>query len=751
MINKGPCPITFSFLKILFRLVYHAFALLGIASVAFGLVYAKKLMNDHSLTPRQFVVKVAEKSGINSEMVQSAVAPNDKFDGYRFTGEMKHTYPRILFKDQSMIDKIRNRYETDPKFAKQTDSLTSGASAWLCAKDYAEGEMAIKSILNTSLVTPKAQGQYGNGLSFALKYDMLANHPEWTEEKRQRIMLMLRKNLKEAFLVLNGKSASMWHGRFELACSTWAVASTLDIRNPADYELLEKAQAHFLEAVKAIEMTEGWPEGYNYWINNRAYPFLLACLSHMNSVQDRDLNARIRKIVKKVGLWTIYGTRPDGMFHLFADTGPRNDLKDETQRVIDLIFLATENPVFKQFSEYIDGRHGREGYYRKYRWGLPVFRGLDDPNQTTRKKREDLSFAENQLPPSRIFGKDYFGQAFIRSGWQNDDTFISYRAGDTFTHHGHYKAGHFTLFKNAPLAISSGVYTGFTTEHRLNYYIRTVSSNSILIMSPDECQQPNKFFKNCVSAGGQRIILPTGSAVTGTRDFKENHIKGKKYQGGDILVFDNTHPAYVYMKSDLTESYSRNKAESVMRELVYLKKQDLLLVHDIVESTRKQYTKKWLLHTWTKPATNHEKVLKGTASNGILETTDKTALVTYNTGKLHVETLLPEKSLMRKIGGSDFRYYVEADGDDSDLDGKNMKTGANDKPWFDAGMWRIEIQPEQPVRKTEFLVILKPFRSGSQPNLDYEKTLTDESTEIRCNGTSVSFSKSGKKAIVREK
>ena len=729
----------------IFRLIYHGFALLGIASMIFGLVYAKKLMNDHNLTARQFVIKAASKLGLNPEIIQTAVAPGPRFADHRLTGHIKVSHPRTIFSSRDQIEKLRKRYLDDPEYRKVVNRYTKGAVRWLCSRDFKEGKKAISDLLNTSLTVPKAQGEYGNGFDIALMYDFLYYHPEWTPDKRNRVNAKIRASLKQALMVLDGGSASMWHGRFQLASANWVAACVLDPLNREDRNLVSRSQAHFLDAVEAATMTGGWPEGYNYWINNRAYYYAVACLSHMNTVADDKTNATIKDSLGTLGLWTIYGTRPDGMFHLFADTGPRNDLKDETQRVIDLMFLATENPVFQKFSEYIDHIHGREGYYRGYRWGLPVFRGLDE--SSSRQKREDLSFAENRLPKSHMFGKEYFGQAFIRSGWQDHDTFISYRAGDTFTHHGHYKAGHFTLFKNAPLAVSSGVYTGYTTEHRLNYYIRTVSSNSILIMSPDECQKPNKFFNSCVSAGGQKIIIPTGSAITGTREFMANIQKGKQYQGGDILIFDNSHPEYVYIKSDLTPSYSDKKAKSVMRELVYLKKPDLLVVHDIVESTRKEYTKKWLLHTWSKPATAHENILKGTASNGILETTDKTALITYNTGKLHVETVLPENSLIRKIGGPDYRYYVETGGDDTVLDGRNMDSGAEEKPWFDAGMWRMEIQSRDPVARIEFLVILKPFSDDAESQPSYQMSEDKKATTLQINDSTLVFSKNSRESF----
>jgi hypothetical protein len=735
-------------LKYFFKILYHGFALLGIASLVFGLFYAKKLMTDHNLTPRQFVVKAAKKMGVAPDLVQSAVAPAQRFQTHRLTGPIKASHPRTLFRSRDQVKMLRNRYRDDPDFRKIVNAYTKGATRWLCAMDFDEGENAISRLLEMELMLPKAEGEYGNGFDIALMYDFLYFHPEWTPDKRNRVNSKIRRSLEQALMVLDGGSASMWHGRFQLAAANWVVASVLDPADDEDRELVARSQAHFLEAVKAISITGGWPEGYNYWINNRAYSYAMACISHMNSVEDLRINADIQKTLETVGLWTLYGTRPDGMFHLFGDTGPRNDLKDETQRVIDLIFHATNDPVYRKYSEYIDHLHGAEGYYRAYRWEIPVFRGLDDMGFSSREKRNDLSFAEATLNPSRMFGKDHFGQAFIRSGWGEQDTFISFRAGDTFTHHGHYKAGHFTIFKHAPLAISSGTYGGYTSAHRLNYYIRTVASNSILILSPDECQKPNKFFDACVAAGGQRIVIPTGSAIAGVDAFMDHVGKGERYQGGDILVFENSHPEYVYIKSDLTGAYSPKKAASVMRELVYLKKSDVLVVHDLVESTRKDDTKKWLLHAWSKPATNSETVVKGTESNGILETFDKRSVIVNDGGKLLVEAVLPENCLTRKIGGPDFNYYVETDGDDGDLDGENMGYGAKEKPWFDAGLWRMEVQPEDAAKNSEFLIILKPHGAEDEPEFTYTTLKEKDATQVHIDGVSLIFSKDPQKPIL---
>ncbi len=717
--------------KLFAKIIWNFFAVIGVLTIIISVLCVNQLFKSYHLTPRQFAAKALKKAEIESPMIEKILSPPDRFADYNFQGQLKSDHPRILFKDKSQVEAVRQRYRLDADYKKMVDSLTHGASAWLCSKNYEKGQKAVNALLSSYLASPDVNENYGNGLDLALQYDFLYDHPDWSDDSRAKIEILLRQNLKELLLLLDGDSASLWHGRFQLACSAWVIASVLDISSGESQNLVRKAQAHFLEAVGAIRTTEGWPEGYNYWINNRAYPYALACLSHINSVDAPELNQIIRDSSETTGMWTIYGTEPGGRFVQFGDSGPRNDLKDETQRVIDLIYLCTRNSVFRNYSAYIEHLHGSEGYYSGYRWSKPVFRGLPELDFNIESKLDDLSVFNGLLDLSRRFGPCTFDQVFIRSGWSKDDTFIYYRAGDTFTHHGHYQAGHFSITKYSPLAIKSGNYSGYTLPHRLNYYIRTVSSNSILIMKPDERVQPNHFFKDNVSEGGQRIIIPTGSAVTSLENYKDNFDKKACFEGASITTFDNSDSKFVYINSDLTKAYSSEKAFNVQRELCYLIQEDLLIVHDLIETKNKDYTAKWLLHLWNKPVTLTEKVLKGKENNGILETYNKDAESTYKDGKLFISAALPKNVILRKIGGIDYRYYVETDGDDSDLDGENMVTGAIEQPWFDSGLWRIEFKSPEKDVKNEFLVLLKPDKKDSNKTPQYKLINTSSVSGIQ--------------------
>jgi len=76
---------------------------------------------------------------------------------------------------------------------------------------------------------------------------------------------------------------------------------------------------------------------------------------------------------------------------------------------------------------------------------------------------------------------------------------------------------------------------------------------------------------------------------------------------------------------------------------------------------------------------------------------------------------LPRDAVLRLIGGESHRFYVEVDGDESELDGENFAAGASARPWFDQGRWRIEIQPPAERARDRFLVLLSPSRGAPRP------------------------------------
>ena len=707
----------------------------GALSLGAALSGGYYILRHFDLTPRQFVLAAAEKSGVEGAWVRGLVGPSPAFSRHRFDGFLRDGHPRILFPDLAnatdeerlaMMEVRKQAYEDHGIAFLEScggGGVMGQAACWYTTGNEDLAKKAVAAMVGYRLNKPNPSGEYGNGWKLAFAYDFLAGYDGFGDDAKALVRKKIRQALWDYLVLLNGDSASLWHGRATLAAQAWLCAVVLDPDSRELRDLITQAQAHFLNVVRALELTEAWPEGYNYWINNRAFPLALAGAAYLNGLNEAVRAEEIRALFNRIGLWHLYATRPDNRIEGFGDEGPRVDLKDETRRVMDIIASMTRNSLFVRYSRFLGQLHGRDSYFEGYRWGFRLFNDPTVPRLLPEKKAS-LDRLDDRLPRAEIFGERALNLAYIRSGWGRDDTFISFRGGHSFTHHGHYDAGHFTLFKGAPLAVTSGTYGRFFGEHRLNYYIRTVAKNSLLILRPDETVRPNRHFKPNVAAGGQRIVLPTGSAITSPGHWMENRGSGQHLEGGQLLAFHYEDNEYAYIAVDLTPAYNNpvfdtggfgGKVSKVVRELLYLYPEDRLLVHDHVVSTRAGYRKKWLLHTVERPDMEGLRVLKGNAKNGILETGAAVARVANGRGRLRLDRVYPEDAVMRLVGGPDYRFYVETDGDDADLDGKNMQDGANLKPWFDTGAWRIEVQPGGDRLNDHFLHVLSPGLDKDRP------------------------------------
>jgi hypothetical protein len=67
--------------------------------------------------------------------------------------------------------------------------------------------------------------------------------------------------------------------------------------------------------VRALQLSEGWPEGTSYWIHNRAFPFALASDCYLTAVgQERVEGLDIRGTIARTALWQLYSLQPDLSF-----------------------------------------------------------------------------------------------------------------------------------------------------------------------------------------------------------------------------------------------------------------------------------------------------------------------------------------------------------------------------------------------------------------------------------------------------
>lgn len=693
------------------------------------------------MSPRYLAVASLKRWGIDSELLDELLAPPPLYVSRELDGTIRATRPRIIMPQLASWDgrgiapllqqRTMAHREAGEALAEdeacEREGLMNRVSCWLVTGDQRRARLAVDDMLAGQPIAPDDNGAYGDSWEWALALDLLAMNPAVSASERGAIAGKLRRVLRAHLRLLDEQNVSLWHGRSSLAAQAWLLAVAALELSEEDLPLARRAQGHFQQTLAALALAEAWPEGYTYWINSRAFLVTLAASAYINGLEDSQRAPAILASLRRVGLWTVYATRPDHRVEALGDEGARVDLKDETRRVIDIVAQVTGDSVFATYSAYLGRVHGAKSYYPGYRWGLPLF---NDPAVPLLPdiERGSLVGLERYLPRAEIFGRGAMNLFIARSGWGGDDSLVTLRAGHSFTHHGHYDAGHFTLFKAAPLAVNSSTYDGkIRSPHRLGYAIQTVAKNSLLVLPSTENRGSAGSAAYLQAGGGQRVVMPTGSRVLSVEDWRDNLGAGRHYEGGDLLAFHLERERYAYLRVDLTGAYDNPRHESggegnagrvrsAVRELLYLYDEDRLLVHDIVQPLATDATVKWLLHTVNRPYMPDSLLAMGDLEAGIMESQADWARIFNGPGRLDLKRIYPDNATMRLIGGRGFEYYVES-GVRADAVaglGANLVEGASASPWFDPAAWRLEVEPTNPGAQAHFLLALSPSIGGDR-------------------------------------
>ena len=621
------------------------------------------------------------------------------------------------------------------------------ASRYVITGDLSYAVKALDLMASSTLSYYGTEGDKERGVSWAFAYDWIysawansPNPPADLSTKLTNIEGKLASWVGSAINDLNSGSPSLWHGRASMGALAWTVTMALPA-NDTQYDYYrQRAWYHWQRGLKATGAAGAWPEGPTYWSHRRAVTFPLALQTYRSAIANAPPLEVADPVgdLRTLGLWTAYTERGDGSFNRYGDVAWFVDINGSDYgrigRSLDLYAKVTGDPALAAFAEH--GRQYKQPLYDgEHGWLYPIAYDPNLPKPATFDPAAPGECLNDELPRAMVFGRDTIGFVAMRQGWSPGDTQIAFKAGDYMAHHEHSDQGSFTIFKNDPLVIHSGGYgpfngTAYTGTHRLNYYVRTVSTNSILIQRPDETWQPAWGVSppgGFTNDGGQRMITNVGGNVRSVEWWNDRKTSDYNYETGDITAFHNSDGDYTYIASDITRAYNSTlydsqgqggKVSLVTRQMVYLQDVDVLIVFDRVNSTDPNYKKKWLLHTPNKMIGGTEVVAVGASDNGIIEVdgdtiAGNTMTMTNGGGKLFLQTLLPASYTVNKVGGADYRYYVEDDGDDGDgYDGSNHQGEYVEQDYHDYGDWRVEISPEQPANFDTFLNVLSPRDAG---------------------------------------
>jgi hypothetical protein len=652
---------------------------------------------------------------------------------------VRSEHPRLLYlPDGSMghrtLQNTREAFaQSGSRYAAYASSvldLGGGGAHELAAKYVLTGEIgyaldAISYLTTQSLSYGGSESTAAGGVEWALAYDWTYNL--MTPAQRSAVESKLRSWCYACQNDLFFGGPSEWSGRAQLVCQGWIVSLALPHSNNADVVLRNAFWNPWQDSLRAIDLSEGWPEGAGYWASNRAMFFPMAYEAWQTAVTASPpfaVSDPLRPI-RRLGLWQMYTDRGDGSLERYGDVSAAADYAGNgtLPSCFDYYATVTSDPLLAAYCEYVRTvRTTVNTYYESpcvWRWSFAYDPCVPKPEGFS---LVDPAGALNAVASkSEIFGKDALGLVAIRTGWGPGHTAITYKAGDYLTHHGHYDQGTFTIFKNAPLVVNMGGYGTDTGTHRLNYYVRTVGANSVLVMRPGELF-PQDSTGTLANDGGQRIINATGSSVTSVDNWLANKTTGKNYDLADIRKYEHVEGQYTYVDSDLTRAYntptydrgnSGGKVLKVTRQVMWLAGDEALVFFDRVISTNAGYKKKWLLHTPNKPAGGTEVIQLGSATDGLMVTDgatipDSILTSTNSGGRLFHQVLLPTRYEVNKVGGPNYRYYVETDGnDDNGYNGSNQNGGYTTvQSCHDYGDWRIEVTPKTRQLDDTFLNVL---------------------------------------------
>lgn len=699
---------------------------------------------------------------------------------------VREGHPRLVFRPSQgpgpgrTFDEVRQLHKNDEVFRSIFEQALKGcetanhpamaAACWIVSGEVRHAEAAARMLVEAP-ITESGSGSYSNVWSFALAYDWLYDHPAVTAELRARVAKRIAERLHTELAQLDDTGMALWHGRNQAANGAMIAALALAGLPGQDAEL-RRATGHYAGALRALDFSEGWPEGPSYWIYNRALPYAMAADCFLTATgQEKLAGIAVRDVMRKIGLWTVYSYAPNGVFEPYGDSVGSLRLGDTGmwEASVDYFARLSRDPGVAAGADFMRLRSPAPYGKRPIHWYAALAYGTPArPRKGYDAQRPELWLRAN-MPRTMLFGRESMGVAFMRGAWGDaDELYASFKAGDMLAHHDHYDAGHFSIQMGGLLAPLTGVYgaSPYVGAYRLGYAIQTVATNSLLILAPGETSrallaQPNRPWT--ALSGGQRVINPTGFDCLSVDDFKRLLNSGRHLERATMTAFESIPGRGDYFAADITEAYNSTryaeagsvaKVSKVTRQFVYLRKERAFVVFDRVETTQTAFTPKFLLHALAKPQTASERLVAGASvDDGILESTDRVVRMRNGRGVLTQRILLPEQARMLKIGGPSYAGYVEADGDQRNgFNGTNLEPDAGKgeggaKP---KGVWRVEVEPAAEGTSHRFLNVLLPGLSGdagAEPHVELMKSDAGI-VAVRVGGSLVVFARDAGQKVV---
>lgn len=506
------------------------------------------------------------------------------------------------------------------------------------------------------------------GLVYDLCYEV------WNDSEKQKFHAYLNNTYdaninSETHVFHNG-----WYGYKNWGIGIAAYSCYHD--NKRAPELIAAIEKEFRQrAAPALELAGaggGWAEGYyiNYWI----YEWLFFCevarrcsgTDYYAMAPSFFSNRAIASMFEMYPGIKEYGSRRpipmgDGGGRLFG--GDRDKALSARRILVNYYRNDPAHQAVHTFNETTPRSSVGNYAYKDFLWRDTTVKGGDLKN-----------FKLSHLSQGA-------GYIYARSSWDDDATYFFFKCGDRFTAHQHLDVGHFLIYKYEELVGDGGHYDDFGSIHDVNYHLRTIAHNTILVFDQGEKWHNIRAGKVTSNDGGQHHNWQhhNGAVADAQEWFKDKN----SYDIADIVAFEDK-GSFLYVAGDCTRAYSSNKLELFTRQIVYIRP-DTFIIFDRVKTKNPTFKTVWLLQAIKKP-----------------EYAPPDYIITNGKGRLFLQPILPETRNVSLVSAEDL--YV--------IDGikylPKRDTGA-------APECRIEISPSKPTDFNIFLNVLTAGDSQTKP------------------------------------
>jgi hypothetical protein len=497
----------------------------------------------------------------------------------------------------------------------------------------------------------------------AIVYDMCYEY--WSRSERAKFHAYMNKTVDENARSETHVFHNGWYGYKHWGIGLACYASYYENeRAPEILKALE--QEYFSRAAPALELAGaggGWAEGYyiNYWL----YEWLFFCeiarycegIDYYAAAPNFFCNRAVASMFEAYPGIRIYNShRPvpmgDGGGRMFG--GDRDKALSARRILVNHFRDDSSHQAVHTFNENTPRSSVGVYAYKDFLW-----------RDTTVSKADLNSFKLSHISTGPGF-------VYAHSSWDEDATYFFFKCGDRFTAHQHLDVGHFLIYKYEELVGDGGHYDAFGSNHDVNYHLRTIAHNTVLVHDPCETWPGIRAGSVTGNDGGQHHNWPHhNGAVTDATEWQ----KGRKlYDITNILAFEDKGD-FVYVAGDCTRSYSPKKLDYFTWQIVFLRP-GTFVIFDRVSVKNRNFKKTWLLQTMKIPAE-----------------TDDGLLITNGKGRLFIQTLLPSKPKVKLVNGDKLYSYG----------GKAYPPVRDTGP---APQCRVEISPERPQNVDYFLHIL---------------------------------------------